>query len=154
MTDGADTELILRRSYPHSRDRVFDAFANPGALEQWFSPAPDIPTKVIDFDFRLGGRYRIGFTLPDGIRNSVSGEFTRIERPTQLCFTWCWDKPDPHAGVNTLVTINFVDNDGATEIVVIHKMEDAEMRSRHSVGWLGALERLQGWLAPRTAATD
>jgi uncharacterized protein YndB with AHSA1/START domain len=147
--------LVLRRSYPRNRLCVFDAFASADALEQWFSPASDISTRVIEFDFRSGGRYRIVFSLPDGTETSLRGEFTRIDRPIQLRFTWCWEKPDPHAGLDTLVTIDFVDKGGITEVVVSHeKMEDSEARDRHSAGWRGALERLHAWLELTTTRTE
>lgn len=141
--------LVLRRSYRHNRLRVFDAFATADALERWFSPASDIATKVIEFDFRSRGRYRIKFALPDGAEISVGGEFTRIDRPAQLCFSWCWEEPDPHAGICTFVTIDFIEKAAMTEVVVSHeKMEGSAARDRHAAGWLGALERLQAWLGP------
>lgn len=155
MTSSVVTPLVLRRSYPRDRLCVFDAFASAHAMEQWFSPASDIATKIIEFDFRSGGRYRIAFSLPDGTETSLRGEFTRIDRPIQLCFTWRWEKPDPHAGLDTFVTIDFIDKGAITEIVVSHaKMEDSEARDRHSAGWWGALERLHAWLELTTVRTE
>ncbi len=154
MTTNILTPLVVRRQYKQDRERVFDAFASANALEKWFSPAADIATKVIELDFRPGGRYRIAFSLSDGTKPSVTGEYVRIDRPIQLCFTWSWEEPDPHAGIDTLVTIDFIDKNGTTELVVSHeKMDISEMRQRHSAGWLGALERLDRWLQllPETA---
>ena len=155
MNRGSATPLVLRQTYPHDRVRVFDAFASATALEQWFSPSPDVGTDVVEFAFRAGGRYRITFALPKGAETSISGEFIRIERPIQLCFTWRWEKPDPHAGIDTLVTIDFIDADGSTEVVVSHeKLEGTEMKARHSAGWLGAMQRLQAWLELTTTETE
>ena len=155
MTRVSAVPLVLRRTYPHDRLRVFDAFASANALEQWFSPSPDVGTDVVEFDFRVGGRYQIGFVLPEGTETSIRGEFIRIERPIQLCFTWSWEKPDPHAGIETLVTIDFIDAVGSTEVVVAHeKLEDTEMKERHSAGWLGAMQRLQTWLELTTTRTQ
>jgi uncharacterized protein YndB with AHSA1/START domain len=105
--------IVLRRSYRHSRLCVFDAFARADALEKWFSPAPEIATRVAEFDFRLGGRYRLVFALEDGTKTSVGGEFTRIERPIALCFSWCWEEPDPHAGIRSVVSIDFIETPSA-----------------------------------------
>lgn len=150
MTRESTTPLVLRRTYSHDRCRVFDAFADASALGQWFSPSPDIGTEVVDFDIRVGGCYRIVFALPDGSRNSIRGEFNQIERPIRLCFTWSWEKPDPHAGIETLVTIEFVEDSGNTEVIVSHeRLKHEEMKERHSDGWVGALERLDVWLESR-----
>ncbi len=155
MTRGSATPLVLRRTYPHDRLRVFDAFASANALEQWFSPSSDVRTDVVEFDFRVRGRYRIAFTLPEGAETSIRGAFIRIQRPIQLCFTWSWEKPDPHAGIDSLVTIDFIDADGSTEVVVSHeKLEGTEMKARHSAGWLGAMQRLQAWLELTTTETE
>ena len=155
MTRGSATPLVVRQTYPHDRLRVFDAFASANALEQWFSPSPDIRTDVVEFDFWVGGRYQIVFALPDAAETSIRGEFNRIERPIQLCFTWSWEKPDPHAGIDTLVTIDFIDADGATEVIVSHeKLEGSEMKERHFAGWLGAMQRLQSWLELTTTRTE
>ncbi len=155
MTSGSATPLVVQRTYRHDRLRVFDAFASANALEQWFSPSPDIGTDVVEFDFRVGGRYRIVFAFPDAAETSIRGEFNRIERPIQLCFTWSWEKPDPHAGIDTLVTIDFIDAAGTTEVIVSHeKLEGTEMKARHSAGWLGAMQRLQAWLELTTTETE
>ena len=146
--------LVLKRTYAHDRLRVFDAFSSASALQQWFSPAPDIGAEVVVWDFQVGGCYRITFTLPDGSRTTVRGEFDQIERPDRLSFTWCWEEPDPHAGIDTLVTIDFVNNGGATDVVVTHeRLRDQEVKSRHSDGWSGALSRLDRWLGPMPRRT-
>ncbi len=155
MTRGFATPLVVRRTYPHDRLRVFDAFASANALEQWFSPSPDVRTDVVEFDFRVGGRYRIAFTLSKGAETSIRGIFVLIQRPIQLCFTWSWEKPDPHAGIDTLVTIDFIDAVRSTDVVVSHeKLEGTEMKERHSAGWLGAMQRLQSWLELTTTRTE
>ncbi|MBI1985544.1 MAG: SRPBCC domain-containing protein [Rhodospirillales bacterium] len=139
--------VIVKRQYSVSRKRVFYAFATAKALENWFSPASDIATRVDEFDFRPGGRYRISFHIPGGTWSSVAGKFVQIDPPSVLSFTWCWEEPDPHAGILTEVDIHFRDLGDTTEIVVTHsKMPTVEMQSRHTEGWAGALNRLITWL--------
>ena len=149
MNGSSAEPLIVRRTYAHDRLRVFGAFSTAGALQQWFSPAPDIGNEVVAWDLRVGGSYRITFTLPDGAKTTVRGEFHQIEKPDRLSFTWCWEEPDPHAGIDTLVTIDFFSNNGATDVVISHeRLSDREMKDRHSDGWAGALKRLESWLEP------
>jgi uncharacterized protein YndB with AHSA1/START domain len=147
MTPGAVTPLVLRRSYRHPRDRVFDAFASADAIQHWLAPEPDIDTNVLDFDFRVGGHYRIAFKLPSGVETTLSGVFTTIDRPARLCLSWCWEPPDPHAGIESAVLVDFSDHAGTTEVLLSHEMlTGTGMKDRHSGGWQGSFQRLQTWL--------
>lgn len=47
------------------RGRVFDAFADPARLAQWWVPAGFTNT-VTEFDFRPGGAWRLVMRAPDG----------------------------------------------------------------------------------------
>ena len=135
--------LVIRRTYRHRRDRVFRAFSRGELLEQWFSPAPDIAAKVTELRFEPGGRYRIAYLLPDGTETAVAGRYLHIDAPRTLSFTWEWEAPDPHAGIETRVTIDFIDSDGSTNVAVTHEhLSASDMAERHRDGWLRALERL------------
>jgi uncharacterized protein YndB with AHSA1/START domain len=153
MPDGS-LAIVARRRYPVPREAVFRALSDPQSLARWFSPSEDIGTEVLDFDFRSGGRYRFGFHLPDGRVSVVAGRYRQIVPPATLVFTWTWEAPDPHAGVDTLVTVELREGAGETELTVVHeRFPDAETRDRHDEGWAGTLDRLAGFLgAGATAA--
>lgn len=154
MNNIMDNSLCVRQEYNYNRQRVFNAFATAESLDHWFSPHADIKTKVTDFEFRVGGQYRIEFFLPNKTKTSLRGEYQSIDRPNQLSFTWCWEEPDPHAGIDTLVTIDFIDKGTTTELVVSHiKLDGPGMKDRHSAGWSGTLHRLQTWLEQTTTKT-
>src|SRR4029453_9935014 len=55
-------------------DRVYAAFADPRALIGWLPPA-GMSGRVLEYDFREGGRYRIELTYRDG-RPSTGGKTT------------------------------------------------------------------------------
>ncbi len=145
MTTANSSEtVVVRQRFKQDRSVVFDAFTRAAALEQWLSPSSDIKTRVIEFDFRPGGLYEYGFVLPDGNEISYSGEFLIIDPLRHISFTWQWAEPDPHAGIATLVTIDFVEANGGTELTVTHdKFPSQDMRERHTAGWRGALGRLE-----------
>ncbi len=136
--------VLARRHIRASRAQVFRAFTDPEMLPRWFSPSADIGTEILAHDFRVGGRYRFGFRFPDGERNTVVGMFREIASPERLVFTWTWEPPDPHAGVETLVTVILREEDDGTEIVVTHdRFPHNEIRDRHDVGWQTTLDRLE-----------
>lgn len=139
-------KVIARRRYRASPEALFRAFTQAEDLTRWFSPSEDIQTEVLQLELVQGGRYRIAFHFPDGSRNQVSGQYREIF-PRKLVFTWTWDEPDPHAGIETLVTIELFELGGETEVAVTHeRFPNQETRDRHDDGWNGALARLEKWL--------
>ena len=142
--------VVVRRRYRASRELVFRALTEADSLTRWFSPSEDIATEVLELELRAGGTYRFGFRFPDGSENYVVGEFREITRPTRLVFTWTWEEPDPHAGIETLVTIELVGHGEATEVVVTHgRFPTMETRDRHDEGWNGAFDRLEKLLVQK-----
>ena len=139
--------VFVRRHVHALRGQVFRALTDPEMLPRWFSPSEDIGTEILQHDFRVGGSYRFGFLFPDGERNIVAGVFREIVSPKRLVFTWTWEPPDPHAGVETLVTIVLREDEDSTEIVVTHdRFPRHELRDRHDAGWQATLDRLEIFL--------
>jgi uncharacterized protein YndB with AHSA1/START domain len=135
--------VVARRRYDVSPDLVFRAFTEPALLTRWFSPGADIVIEVLVHELRSRGRYRFRYREPSGEISSVAGEFREVSPPTRLVFTWTWEPPDPHAGVETLVTVDFVAENAGTLVVVTHeRFPDEQSRERHEKGWRATLERM------------
>jgi uncharacterized protein YndB with AHSA1/START domain len=61
----------------------------------------------------------------------------------RLVFTWTWEPPDVHAGIETLVSVTLAPKDRGTRLQVRHEgFPTNASRDRHDVGWSGTLERL------------
>ena len=136
-------KVVAKRRFRASRERVFLAFTDPTELPRWFSPSEDITTEVIDLELRAGGAYRFGFHLPDGKVNYVLGTFEELSPPEKLAFTWTWAEPDPHAGIETLVTVELIEHGDETEVVVTHdRFPNEKTRARHDKGWQGTFDGL------------
>lgn len=136
--------VFVRRRVRACPETVFRALTHPEKLVRWFSPSPEIGTEVLEHDFRQGGRYRLAFRFPDGSRDTVLGSFREIEPPRRLVFTWTWEPPDRHAGIETLVTIVLETSDGGTDVVVTHdRFPTNASRDRHEAGWGTTLDRLE-----------
>ena len=54
--------FILHRSYPHSRERLFAALADPALKARWYADAT-METELFETDFRIGGRERQRYVL-------------------------------------------------------------------------------------------
>lgn len=139
--------VAVRRRFRASRERIFRAFTAPRDLTRWFSPSVDIGTEVLEHDLRVGGSYRLRFTLPGGESNVVRGEFLELDPPERLAFTWTWEPPDPHAGIETLVTIVLREDGDRTEVSIAHdRFPTNASRDRHDAGWTSTLDRLDDLL--------
>jgi uncharacterized protein YndB with AHSA1/START domain len=67
-----------------------------------------------------------------------------IDPPRALAFTWIWEPPDVHAGIETRVVVTLAERAGATTVEVVHeRFPDVESRDRHEAGWADTLDRLQ-----------
>jgi uncharacterized protein YndB with AHSA1/START domain len=124
---------------------VFDLFSRAEALEQWFSPDPAIEVRVESIDFRPGGAYRFRYRQPDGSWDAVRGAYREIIEGKRLSFSWTWEPPDPHAGVETVVVITFEDAGSGSTLVKVHHegFPDEASLQRHDAGWCATLGRLE-----------
>lgn len=135
--------LTVRRSYPAARERLFEAWTDPEIMRKWFSPE-GLTNPAVDVDLRVGGAYRIEMLGPDGRRPVAIGTYKEVTHPERLVFTWGWEEAsdEAHTG-ETVVTVEFFDQDGNTEVVITHggfATEDA--CTGHEQGWTSTLEGL------------
>src|SRR5262249_40670729 len=133
-TPGAEVRRVL--SAPASK--VFAAFGDAKLVERWLRPSPEVKLTVLGLDFRPGGTYRFVYDRPDGMRMRVSGVYRAIEPPTLIVFSWLIEPPDPHAGIDSEVTVRLSARDGGTELFIRHaKFDRADVDARHEGGWHG-----------------
>ena len=129
------TTLVLRRAFTASRQRVFRAWIEPEALEHWLRPRGKGVT-VSKLDARVGGSFR--FELEDG--SSIVGTYLHIVPPEKLVFTWSGRVTQ---GRETVVTLDFLDQGGVTEVVLTHEgLSTPEMRALVGSGWPSLLDAL------------
>lgn len=143
VAQSSNDQLVLRRTYPASPEVVFQLWTTPESIKRWLKPTNDFTHTVVEVDLKVGGSYQIGFKSAEGKVDVVSGQFSVIQPPNKVVYTWTWDEPSEHAGVETQVTVEFLDKDGGTELVLTHeKFTIAGMKESHMGGWSGALDQL------------
>jgi uncharacterized protein YndB with AHSA1/START domain/predicted enzyme related to lactoylglutathione lyase len=135
--------LVIRRTYRAPRERVFAAWTTPDILRRWMCPA-EMAIPEVEFDARVGGSYRFVMVKPDGERFVVRGVVREFRKPERVSYTWQWDGDDGMPeGNQTLVTLDFIDRGGDTELVLTQEnFTDADSRSRHEAGWTSILDKL------------
>ena len=160
MTDatvGTETTLSITRTLKGPRELVFEAWTDPDMLRQWWGVGADFSTPIAEVDLRVGGKYRLGMQAPDRQHPFVvGGTFREVRPPEKLVYTWTWEHYEenhasgsaeetgsPPDAVETVVTVEFRDVQGSTEIILTHQyFADKNMRDEHNQGWNGALDQL------------
>jgi uncharacterized protein YndB with AHSA1/START domain len=129
---------------------VFRAFTDTEVFKKWWGPK-STTCPVADIDARPGGRYHVEMVSEDGnstyILEGEFREFREVTPPSRLVYTWVWQNGG-FKGVETLVTLDFHDRDGETELVLRHDMlPGAVAHEQHGHGWSGAFDCLADLLA-------
>jgi uncharacterized protein YndB with AHSA1/START domain len=140
MSDDTKLTLETRRTITATPERLFAAWTDPAQLISWWGPHGVVCTGA-EVDLRVGGKYRIGNRLPDGMEIWIVGTFSVVDRPTRLVYSWLIEKIQ---GEDETVTVRFEARGEATEVIVTHeRISNAAARDQHAVGWDGCLDGLQ-----------
>jgi hypothetical protein len=59
-----ETAATVARRLRASPARVFDAFADAAIVGRWLTPSPEVSLTVLQYEFRVGGRYRFAYRVP------------------------------------------------------------------------------------------
>jgi uncharacterized protein YndB with AHSA1/START domain len=132
--------LHLSRTFAAPRERVFRAWTNAEAIQQWFRPMGML-TEVTRLELCVGGGFQFALTNPDnGEKSYITGRYVEIDPPQKLIFTWSSPGTQEH---ETLVTVEFVERSGVTEILLTHeRFTDEAMRRAHEHGWDSCIDLL------------
>jgi len=140
------TAVQVTRTFAAPRERVFRAWTDAKELALWFAPSTEYTTIVTELDLRVGGKYKLEMHHKAGNVHTINGTYRMIKPPEKLVYTWRWQHDT--AGPDSVVSIEFRDLGGSTEVCLTHEhLPTAEAREKHSHGWNGCLEQLQNYLA-------
>jgi uncharacterized protein YndB with AHSA1/START domain len=127
-------------------EQVFSACLDPDELSRWWGPA-GFTAPLVSLDARVGGAYRIRMQPPEGEAFHLRGEFTEIDPPRRLGYTFEWEEPDPDDR-RTEVALSFLEQGEGTTIVLDQgPFATDDRRALHETGWTETLERLAGHFA-------
>lgn len=138
--------LVLRRTYAAPRQRLFDAWTTPEIAMRFLSPN-DITVSDVKMDARAGGSYAISMRMEDGEIWTVGGIYREFTPPERLSMTWRWHEDKSEDEHESLLTLQFNEVEGGTELVLTHeRLASDESRDGHTKGWSDIMERLNGVL--------
>ena len=148
MTAQSDRlNLEIKRVVPAAPAVVFRAFSAPDELAKWWGPE-GFTTPALDFNPRVGDRYRIEMQPPEGEAFHLTGEFREVDPQKRLAYTFVWEDPDPD-DVATLVELSFRDLGESTEVALTQGSFKTEARRElHRNGWTEGFEKLEQLVSP------
>jgi glutathione S-transferase len=147
----APITLHMKRMFAAPRERVFAAFANQEQMDQWMCrDAKNHQIKYLKFDFRVGGGFDLEIHTPNGHVYAMHNTYLEIVKPEKIKFTWGHEHFGPDGKRldgdtlgGTLVTFEFHDRAGSTELVLTHELLPSEQEyNNHQQGWTGCLAKL------------
>jgi len=152
--------LRVSRLIKAPRERVFAAWTTPAEIVKWFGPETCrvLSAKV---DLRVGGEYHFrvkGEGCEPGKEMGeldLRGIYREVKAPSRLVYTWSWHG-DPSVELGeTLVTVDFLDKEGFTEVQITHdRFPNPEVREQHNYGWTGSLQKLEHQLVGTDDSTQ
>ena len=134
------TTLRMERTFRAPAQAVFDAWTSEEVMRRWWRVESDWETPVAEVDLRVGGSVRVVMRTQDGTEYGGGGQYTEIDPPNRLAFTWIWDGDDKRQ----LIEIDFEEHDGVTTVRFTHRdLWDEEAVRSHEEGWNGVFDNLE-----------
>lgn len=106
-------------------ETVFRRFVEPEALTEWMG-------EVATLDPRPGGQWRLEY----GNGAIAAGEFTVVEPPTRVAWTWGWEENSLVPPGSTTVEVELTTDGDMTVLTLRHTgLPDTEAAKNHGEGW-------------------
>jgi len=142
MTEHRERVLRIERTFDAPLERVFEAWTSEEVLRRWLNGMPGWETPVAEVDLRVGGRIRIVMRDPaGGDESGATGEYTVVEPPHRLVFTWVWDdQPDRPQ----LIELEFSEREAGTTVLLTNSSIPTEERwESQRRGWDACYDNLE-----------
>ena len=135
--------LVVSRLIKAPRERVFAAWTKPAELMKWFGPE-GCDALSAKLDARPGGEFIIHMKTCEMGEADIQGIYREVKAPSKLVFTWNWKNNANLQMPETLVTVDFLDRNGSTEVKIVHDyFPNNEARENHEHGWNGCLDKME-----------
>lgn len=131
-----DREIVITRVIEAPRERVFQAWADPEQITQWFSPK-GFKSETLEIDMRPGGRWRFVYIGPDGTRYENRMVFLRIEAPQLIEIEHGSDIDDDPARFH--VTVTFDEQSNGKTVLTLRQLHPSAKQRNAAIGF-GAVE--------------
>ncbi len=138
----ADRTAAISRKMNVAARHIFAAHATPEHLKRWFGPV-GYPVTNCECDFRVGGKWRMAMTGPDGVQGPpFGGTYLDIIPNSRIVYDNKFedgvggDMALQNAGT-MVMTVTFAEAEGSTTVTVSTLFETVAMKQEYlGVGML------------------
>jgi uncharacterized protein YndB with AHSA1/START domain len=143
--DEGGATVRIERTFQAPVHAVFEAWTSEEVLRRWWHAEHDWETPFAEVDLRVGGAIRVTMRNPQaGTDHGGGGEFTVVDPPRRLAFTWTWDE-DP--STEQLVEVEFTDHGDRTTVVMTNSGLREQETGDYEDGWRKSFDNLEVALA-------
>jgi uncharacterized protein YndB with AHSA1/START domain len=135
----------VERTFDRPAQHVFEAWTTVDVLKRWWHAEHGWETPSAELDLRLGGAIRVTMRNPeDGTEYAGGGEYTVIDPPRRLAFTWTWyDDPE---GARQLIEVEFIGHGDRTTVVLTNSGLPEGETDDYRDGWNSSFDNLEAAL--------
>ena len=142
--DAQKPSLLLKRHLKTSAANAYAAWTDPARIMRWWGPE-NCQAHHAEADVKVGGRFRVVMREDTGEEHDVSGVYREVVPNEKLVFTWAWRSTPERESLVTVVLRP--DGDGTMLTLIHERFFDEAARDGHQVGWSGALDKLERYVA-------
>lgn len=118
------SEIVVTQHIAAPREVVYDFLTQSDKWQRWQGESAEL-------DAQPGGIFAL--TMENGMR--AKGQFVELVTNERVVFTWGWvDHPGIPPG-STVVTIELVEDEGNTLLVLTHRNLPGDQVDSHRRGW-------------------
>lgn len=121
---GSDPIVVVTQRIAAPPEAVFPFLVKPELMLRWLGT-----------DARLDPTPGGEFWLVVDDTDTASGQFTEIDPPRRVAFTWGWEGSDDVPPGSTTVTIDLTTDGDDTIVELRHEGLTGELAARHDEGW-------------------
>jgi uncharacterized protein YndB with AHSA1/START domain len=147
VTEDSAKVVRIERTFDAPAEDVFDAWTSEEVIGRWFRPGRGWGEASAEVDLRVGGSVRVVMRGPDGSEVRAGGEYTLIDRPNKLAFTWTFDD-DP--ANEQIIELEFTEQEGVTTVLFVNSnISEERRRDQQYEGWSACFDEMSRVLASK-----
>jgi uncharacterized protein YndB with AHSA1/START domain len=144
MPEEPASSITVDHHFAAGQGVVWDAWTDPAVVRRWWGSDPDGVVTSAELDVRPGGRFAISFRDSSGDVHTSTGEYLRVEEPTELEFTWSWLS---ETNTPSRVRVVFAADATGTQMRFVHGELRGASDHDYADGWRRTFAKLDRVLA-------
>ncbi len=143
LNKNENTTVTIKKTFNAPIQLVWEAWTQPEHIVQWWSPK-GIETKVIEHNFKVGGKWKYIMPMPDGNEFVAEGKYIEIVKFEKIISTADFRPMTEGVEIQAL----FTENGNKTDFIfnIVHPTEAYKIQQEKMGilnGWGSVFDRLE-----------